>query len=60
VLGKKVKLLKYMKLEKKQWIMLIVGVVVLYLVYRFFFKKQAESNYNLDRKYCPCGRELKN
>jgi hypothetical protein len=49
-----------MKLEKKQWIMLIVGVVVLYLVYRFFFKKQAESNYNLDRKYCPCGRELKN
>jgi hypothetical protein len=35
-----------MKLEKKHWIMLIAGAVVLYLVYRFFFKKQAESSYD--------------
>jgi hypothetical protein len=35
-----------MKLEKKHWIMLIAGAVVLYLVYRFFFKKQTESSYD--------------
>lgn len=37
-----------MKLEKKHWIMLIAGVVVLYLVYWFFFRnsKKSESSYD--------------
>lgn len=36
-----------MKLEKKHWAMLITGVVVLFLVYWFFFRKKVtESAYN--------------
>jgi len=36
-----------MKLENKHWAMLIAGVVVLFLVYWFFFRKKvAESAYN--------------
>ena len=38
-----------MKFEKKHWAMLIGGVVVLFLVYWFFFRKKmldnAESNF---------------
>jgi hypothetical protein len=37
-----------MKLEKKHWMMLIAGVVVLFLVYYFLFKKRkTESGYSL-------------
>jgi lipoprotein signal peptidase len=35
-----------MKIEKKHWIMLIVGLAVLFAVYYFFFKKKPESSYN--------------
>lgn len=35
-----------MKFEKKHWIMLVVGVVVLYLVWKFLIKKKvSESGY---------------